>query len=75
MPPLTEYCKDEPVGQAAAGAVILPALTVQVDVQTLLTILTLAGAAVNVGQVTTQLPVTVADFEDIQPLLSVTETV
>jgi hypothetical protein len=72
-PPFTEYCKVEPVGQGVVGAAMLPSLTVQFAEQMLFTTLTLAGAAVKVGQAT-QLPVTVVVFTEVQPLLSVIVT-
>jgi hypothetical protein len=51
-PPLTLYCNVEPVGHGVpVGAVIVPPATVHELLQVLLTIVTLAGAVVNVGHV------------------------
>ena len=52
-PPLTLYCNVVPVGHGVpVGAVIVPPATVHELLQVLLTIVTLAGAVLNVGHVT-----------------------
>jgi hypothetical protein len=62
---LTEYCRVEPVGQALAGAVILPPVAVQDAPQVLFTTVTLAGAVVKVEQVTPQVMGTVVALADV----------
>ena len=56
-PPFTLYCSVLPVGQPVAGALMLPPLTVQEDVQLLLVICTVPGAVVRAGQQTVGLVV------------------
>ena len=56
-PPFTLYCSVLPVGQPVAGALMLPPLTVQDEVQLLLVTCTSAGALVRLGQQTVGLVV------------------
>ncbi len=56
-PPFTLYCSVLPVGQPVAGALMLPPLTVQDEVQLLLVTCTSAGAFVRLGQQTVGLVV------------------
>jgi hypothetical protein len=53
VPPFTEYCKVEPVGQAVAGTAMTPPATAQDALQALLVTTTGGAAAVKTGQQTT----------------------
>jgi hypothetical protein len=67
VPPLTLYCSVEPEGHnVPVGAVMVPPDTVHELLQVLFTIVTLAGAVVNVGHVGHTVGAVVADALELK---------